>query len=160
MVLDLKRRNRGNTVKTLPGVNLKDEHPLRINILRHIMDILYAVFLGFLQGATEFLPISSSGHLILAEHFFGVQEAGLTFDVRGRMPENIRVGAERQLLESAAIYSVVVPDFLASGGDEHIVFKGKPQIKTGSPLRELIVETLQQQKVISARTEGRICRIE
>ncbi len=45
------------------------------------MEILYAVFLGFLQGATEFLPISSSGHLILAEHFFGVEEAGLTFDV-------------------------------------------------------------------------------
>jgi 5'-nucleotidase/UDP-sugar diphosphatase len=86
--------------------------------------------------------------------------AGLTFDVRGRMPENIRVGAERQLLESAAIYSVVVPDFLASGGDQHIVFKGKPQIKTGSPLRELIVDTIQQQKVISAKTEGRIRRIE
>lgn len=45
------------------------------------MDILYAVFLGFLQGATEFLPVSSSGHLILAEHFFGVEGGGLTFDV-------------------------------------------------------------------------------
>lgn len=86
--------------------------------------------------------------------------AGLTFDVRGRMPENIRVGAERQPLESTAIYSVVVPDFLASGGDDHIVFKGKPQIKTGSPLRELIVDTIHQQKMISARTEGRIRRIE
>ncbi len=45
------------------------------------MDILYAIFLGFLQGATEFLPVSSSGHLVLAEHFFGIEEAGLTFDV-------------------------------------------------------------------------------
>ncbi len=45
------------------------------------MEILYAIFLGFLQGATEFLPVSSSGHLLLAEHFFGVEEAGLTFDV-------------------------------------------------------------------------------
>ena len=86
--------------------------------------------------------------------------AGLTFDVRGRTVENIRVGAKRQSLEPAAIYSVVVPDFLASGGDEHVVFKGKPQIKTGSPLRELIVNTIQQQKVISARTEGRIHRVE
>ena len=86
--------------------------------------------------------------------------AGITFDVRGRTVGNIRVGAERRSLEPAAIYSVVVPDFLASGGDKHVVFKGKPQIKTRSPLRELIVDTIQQQKVISAKTEGRIRRIE
>lgn len=45
------------------------------------MEILYAIFLGLLQGATEFLPVSSSGHLLLAAHFFGVEEASLTFDV-------------------------------------------------------------------------------
>jgi 2',3'-cyclic-nucleotide 2'-phosphodiesterase (5'-nucleotidase family) len=86
--------------------------------------------------------------------------AGITFDVRGRMAENIRVGADNRPLEPALIYSVVVPDFLASGGDEHVIFKDKPQIKTRSPLRELIVDTIRQQKVISARTEGRIRRIE
>jgi 2',3'-cyclic-nucleotide 2'-phosphodiesterase (5'-nucleotidase family) len=86
--------------------------------------------------------------------------AGLAFDVRGRTAENIRVGTERLPLEPATIYSVVAPDFLASGGDEHVVFKDKPQIKTGSPLRELIVDTIRQQKVISAKTEGRIRRVE
>jgi len=45
------------------------------------MNILYAIFLGVLQGATEFLPISSSGHLALAEYFLGLKEAGLAFDV-------------------------------------------------------------------------------
>lgn len=45
------------------------------------MNLLNAIFLGFLQGATEFLPISSSGHLVIAEHFLGVKEAGLPFDV-------------------------------------------------------------------------------
>jgi undecaprenyl-diphosphatase len=45
------------------------------------MEIFYAIFLGFLQGATEFLPVSSSGHLFLAEHFFQVEAASLTFDV-------------------------------------------------------------------------------
>ena len=86
--------------------------------------------------------------------------AGLVFDVRGRIAGNIRVGKELQPLEPDAVYSVVVPDFLASGGDEHVVFKDKPQIKTGSPLRELIVDTIRQQKVISAMVEGRIHRIE
>ncbi len=43
--------------------------------------MFYAILLGFLQGATEFLPISSSGHLVLAEYFLGLEEVGLSFDV-------------------------------------------------------------------------------
>ena len=45
------------------------------------MEILTSILLGILQGATEFLPISSSGHLVLAEALFHIEEAGLTFDV-------------------------------------------------------------------------------
>ena len=36
------------------------------------MDILVLIFLGLVQGITEFLPISSSGHLVLVEKFFGI----------------------------------------------------------------------------------------
>ncbi|MDD5450436.1 MAG: undecaprenyl-diphosphatase UppP [Desulfovibrionales bacterium] len=45
------------------------------------MNEFYAIFLGVIQGLTEFLPISSSGHLALLEHFFGLKEAGLGFDI-------------------------------------------------------------------------------
>ena len=45
------------------------------------MDILIAIILGIIQGLTEFLPISSSAHLILVPWFFGWQPNGLTFDV-------------------------------------------------------------------------------
>jgi undecaprenyl-diphosphatase len=45
------------------------------------MNFFHAIFLGLLQGVTEFLPISSSGHLALVEFFLGIKEAGLTFDV-------------------------------------------------------------------------------
>ncbi len=45
------------------------------------MGIIQAIFLGIVQGLTEFLPISSSAHLALLEHYFDVPDAGLTFDV-------------------------------------------------------------------------------
>lgn len=44
------------------------------------MTVLQSIFLGLLQGFTEFLPVSSSGHLMLAEKLFDV-EAGLFFDI-------------------------------------------------------------------------------
>jgi undecaprenyl-diphosphatase len=45
------------------------------------MHPLTAIFLGLVQGITEFLPISSSGHLALLEHFLKTPGAGLSFDI-------------------------------------------------------------------------------
>ncbi|PIE16168.1 MAG: undecaprenyl-diphosphatase [Rhodobacterales bacterium] len=42
---------------------------------------LVALFLGALEGLTEFIPVSSTGHLLLAGHFLGFQSAGKTFEV-------------------------------------------------------------------------------
>ena len=45
------------------------------------MDPVQAIILAIVQGLSEFLPISSSGHLILVPHFFGWTDQGLAFDV-------------------------------------------------------------------------------
>ncbi len=48
------------------------------------MDLLSAIFYGLIQGITEFLPISSSGHLNILHNIFGMETAeasSLTFDI-------------------------------------------------------------------------------
>lgn len=45
------------------------------------MEIWQAIILGAVQGFAEFLPVSSSGHLILIQRWLGVSEGGLFFDV-------------------------------------------------------------------------------
>ena len=40
-----------------------------------------AVVLGLVQGLAEFLPISSSGHLVLGQYLLGIDEADITFEV-------------------------------------------------------------------------------
>ncbi len=45
------------------------------------MSYLDAVILGVVQGLTEFLPVSSSGHLVLAQGLLGVRQPGISFEV-------------------------------------------------------------------------------
>ncbi|MDR2716565.1 MAG: undecaprenyl-diphosphate phosphatase [Treponema sp.] len=44
------------------------------------MNIINAIILGVIQGLTEFLPVSSSGHLVLFQKIFGIEEPALLFD--------------------------------------------------------------------------------
>ena len=45
------------------------------------MTTLQALILGIVQGIAEFLPISSSGHLIVLQRVFGIEEPHVTFDI-------------------------------------------------------------------------------
>lgn len=44
------------------------------------MEIIQSIILGLVQGLTEFIPISSSGHLVLVRKIFGFRDQGLAFD--------------------------------------------------------------------------------
>lgn len=45
------------------------------------MTIVEAIIQGVIQGATEFLPVSSSGHLSISQHMFGIELPGILFDI-------------------------------------------------------------------------------
>ncbi|HJQ28167.1 MAG TPA: undecaprenyl-diphosphatase UppP [Rubrobacter sp.] len=48
-----------------------------------MLELIEAIILGVVQGLTEFLPVSSSGHLLLGQYFLGLDQNrfGLSFDV-------------------------------------------------------------------------------
>jgi undecaprenyl-diphosphatase len=45
------------------------------------MQTWHAVLLGVIEGLTEFIPVSSTGHLVLAGHFLGVDSPGKAFEI-------------------------------------------------------------------------------
>ncbi len=65
------------------------------------MSPLQAVVLSLVQALTEFLPISSSGHLILVPYFLGWPDQGLSFDVAAHLGTTLAVVAyfRRELID-------------------------------------------------------------
>ncbi|MFH1450198.1 MAG: undecaprenyl-diphosphate phosphatase, partial [bacterium] len=45
------------------------------------MEIVKALILGLVQGLTEFLPVSSSGHLVIMQHYLNFPLPPLFFDI-------------------------------------------------------------------------------
>jgi undecaprenyl-diphosphatase len=75
-----------------------------------MQQLLDAIILGITQGLTEFIPVSSSGHLILVGHFLDFQYSGLAFDTA------LDIGT------LAALYLFFARDFYELGHD--LVFGG------------------------------------
>ena len=55
------------------------------------MKISESIILGLIQGLTEFLPVSSSGHLVLFQNLFGIEEATQAFSILLHMATLIAV---------------------------------------------------------------------
>lgn len=96
------------------------------------MSILEAIVQGIVQGLTEFLPVSSSGHLSLVQHFFGIEgESGILFSIILHLGTLVAVIiAFRQLVGSLIIelFSMIKD-----------IFTGKFSFKRMNPERNMIV---------------------
>lgn len=77
------------------------------------MTYLQGVVLGVVQGLTEFLPVSSSGHLVLVPHVFGWPDQGLAFDAVMHLGTLAAMLAYFRL-ELAALVSGALPRPLAA----------------------------------------------
>ena len=69
------------------------------------MTLFQGIILGILQGLTEFLPVSSSGHLVLGQLIFGLKESQLAFDI------SVHTGT---LLAVLVVYAADIRSIIAS----------------------------------------------
>lgn len=84
-----------------------------------IMSLLQSIFMGLIQGLTEFLPVSSSGHLALFKALFHVQtDTGIMFDVLLHLGTLVAVFAVyyKDIWELICEGVSIVIDFLANVG--------------------------------------------
>ena len=92
-----------------------------------MLELLQAIVLGVVQGLTEFLPVSSSGHLLLGQYFFGLDQDrfGLSFDVALHMGTLVAVISYfwRDLLRMTfAFFRSFVNRDLANDADQRLAY--------------------------------------
>lgn len=96
-----------------------------------MIDYILSLFQGVVQGLTEFLPVSSSGHLNIFQHLFGITEGNLFFNVMLHLGTLVSVCAFYRKLIARLITAVfsMVKD----------IFTGKFSFKNMDEDRNLVV---------------------
>ncbi len=96
------------------------------------MSILQAVTLGIVQGLTEFLPVSSSGHLVLFQNIMGINmETNIFFDVMVHIGTLISV-----LVVFYNDIALMVREFFLLAGD---FVRGRKITREGNPHRNMLI---------------------
>lgn len=118
------------------------------------MDYLQAVLLAVVQGLTEFLPISSSGHLILVPALLGWPDQGLAFDIAVHLGSLIAVVAYFRRDLFAMAVSLTRFEAGESRLARQILFATVPLGLAGIAFADLVETTLRSPLVIAASTAG------
>lgn len=94
------------------------------------MNWIEAVVLGVVQGLTEFLPVSSSGHLVLFQHLFGLVEPELLFDISVHVGTLLAVLVVfyRDILQMLGAL-VRLPGLVQATGGWGALFSSQPEIR-------------------------------
>ena len=159
-VTDIMRRSSGANIALLNAGSLRasiDEGPITLEGVFKAMPYENEIVIVELPGRAieQVLRRAVSGTREDEDGGF-LHVSGLQFRIRAGMPVEIR--ADGQPLDPDKIYRVAVTDFMASGGDGYALLRAKGAYRTGSPLRELIVDTIREQGQVRAYKEGRIVR--
>lgn len=104
------------------------------------MRVVQVIILGMVQGLTEFLPVSSSGHLVLAQSLFGIADQGVFFEV---------------ILHFATLFAILVyfrKQLLAlRGRDLYLLFLATlPAGAVGFLLHDWLVESYQNVSIAAS----------
>lgn len=124
------------------------------------MELIQIVVLALVQGLTEFLPISSSAHLILAPYLFGYADQGLAFDLAVHLGTLLAVVLyfRHTVWEVARDWFASLP---ASGKRTansrlgwYIILATLPVMGAGVLIKDLVEHQLRSPLVIAATTIG------
>ena len=124
------------------------------------MEFLQILALAVVQGVTEFLPISSSGHLILAPHLFGFDDQGLSLDVAVHLGSLIAVVAyfRQDIARILMGWSRALPPGAQQNADSRlgwaVIVGVVPVVIAGILLKQIVENDLRSAAVIAATTIG------
>ena len=119
------------------------------------MDLLQVCILALVQGITEFLPISSSAHLILVSHFLGLGEGLLAFDIAVHSGTLAAVifHFRRELINIIPRYQVSDTQLSVNQNVlPLLVVASLPVIIVGGLLKDVIATELRGTEIIAATT--------
>ncbi|WP_130536721.1 undecaprenyl-diphosphate phosphatase [Thiomicrorhabdus indica] len=124
-----------------------------------MLDWLQITVLALIQGITEFLPISSSGHLVLAPHLFGWPDQGLAFDVAVHVGTLLAVilyfRQDVWLMSHDWVASLVTRQPTSNSRLAWwIIFASIPAIAFGLVINNGLEESLRNPLIIAATTIG------
>ncbi|MGD8385185.1 MAG: undecaprenyl-diphosphate phosphatase, partial [Lysobacterales bacterium] len=119
------------------------------------MTLVQIIVLALVQGLTEFLPVSSSAHLILGGKLFGWPDQGLVFDVATHLGTLLAV----LVYFRRDLWQMVLPWLAQGKGDEAsrrlgliLVVASVPAIAAGGLLHSLVESSLRNIRVIAFST--------